>query len=164
MAPNSFFSAGRHVYILFFTALVSAQASCTLSIPANPLSAQGLMTPYQVTGCDQRQFSDQGSFVEAAIFDPATSQITLYHPLVVNQGDVAGKDFIAPAPATVPSGATIGIWFGTNAGTLTLGGAGAKACVNGLANSVFGQVSVLIIILKWYAKLISLHIAMATSS
>jgi hypothetical protein len=92
-----------------------------------------------MSGCDQRQFADQGCFIEAAIFDPATSQITLYHPLVVNQGDVAGKDFIKPVPATVPNGATVGIWFGSNGVTLTLQGAGARGCTNGLGNSVFGQ-------------------------
>jgi hypothetical protein len=153
MAPKYYFSAGSYLYILFFAALTSAQASCTLSVPANPLTAVGLATPYTVTGCDQRQFADQGSFVEAAIFDPATNTITLYHPLVVNKGDVAGKDFITPIPATVPAGATVGIWFGTNAGTLTLAGPGVGGCVNGLPNSVFGQVSSLVIVFRLHSML-----------
>ncbi|KIW00168.1 uncharacterized protein PV09_08210 [Verruconis gallopava] len=112
---------------------------CTMTVPANPLSATGLATPYTVTGCDQRQFADQGSFVEASIYDPATSQITIYHPLVVNQGDVVGKDFIKPVAATVPQDATVAIYFGSNANTLTLTGPGASSCVNGLPGSIFGQ-------------------------
>ncbi|OCK75323.1 hypothetical protein K432DRAFT_362278 [Lepidopterella palustris CBS 459.81] len=111
---------------------------CVLTVPPNPLSATGLATPYILNGCNQIDFSNQGVFVEAAIFDPATSTITVYNPLVVNQGMKAGTDFIAPVPATVPAGATVGIWFGTNAATLTLAGS-TQGCVNGLGNSIFGQ-------------------------
>jgi hypothetical protein len=139
MAPQSFFFHCLFAGALLLGTQVSAQMTCTLTVPPNPLSATGLATPYQVTGCDQRQFSDQGSFVEAAIYDPATNAITIYHPLVVNKGDVVGKDFIQPVPAVVPTGATVGVWFGTNAGTLQLAGA-TGGCVNGIANSVFGQV------------------------
>lgn len=124
------------VTCLAFSALAQ---NCVLTVPPNPLTATGLATPYTVTGCNQVDFGNQGSFVEAAIFDPATSQITVYHPLVVNEGAVEGTDFIKPVPATVPAGATVGIWFGSNALTLTLAGA-TQGCVNGLANSAFGQV------------------------
>lgn len=113
--------------------------NCVLTVPPNPLTAKGLATPYTVTGCNQLDFSNQGSFVEAAIYDPATSHITVYHPLVVNQGAVEGTDFIKPIPATVPAGATVGIWFGSNALTLKLAGA-TNGCVDGLGNSLFGQV------------------------
>jgi hypothetical protein len=58
---------------------------------------------------------------------------------VVNKGDVAGKDFITPITPTVPAGSTVGIWFGSNAMTLTLTGMGAARCVNGLGGSIFGQ-------------------------
>ena len=126
---------------LFHFSYVSSVVAqdCVLSVPANPLSAKGLATPYTVKGCNQIDFGNQGSFVEAAIFDPATNQITVYHPLVVNDGAVAGTDFIEPVSAQVPQGATVGIWFGTNAATLTLAG-DTRNCVNGLGRSVFGQV------------------------
>jgi hypothetical protein len=139
MTLQSFFSISNCAFILLFSWQAIAQ-DCVLSVPANPLTATGLSSVYQLTGCDQRQFSDQGTFVEAAIFDPTTNSISIYHPLVVNRGDVPGKDFIPPVQATVPSGATVGIWFGTNGASLTLNGA-IGGCVNGLGNSVFGQVS-----------------------
>lgn len=125
--------------VLLLAGSVFAQ-NCVLTVPPNPLSATGLATPYTVSGCNQIDFSNQGVFVEAAIYNPSTNQISVYHPLVVNQGAVAGRDFIKPIAATVPQGATVGIWFGTNAATVTLAG-NTNGCVNGLSNSVFGQVS-----------------------
>jgi hypothetical protein len=103
------------------------------------LTAAGLATPYTVTGCDQRNVGAEASFVEAAIFDPATNSISIYHPLVVNEGDVAGTNYITPVTPTLPTGATVGIWFGTNGMTLTLAGSGASQCVNGFDGSIFGQ-------------------------
>ena len=110
---------------------------CVMTVPANPLSAAGLATPYQVTGCDQTQTAT-ASFVECAIYDNAGT-ISIYHPLVVNQGGKAGVDFTTPVPATVPSGATVGCWFGTNGASLTFTGPGAGQCTNGLGGSIFGQ-------------------------
>jgi hypothetical protein len=146
MAPRSLFF--RYLALVQHASLILAQAACVLTVPPNPLSAQGLATPYTQTGCNQRQFADQGSFVEAAIFDPATSTFSLYHPLVVNAGDKAGVNFITPVVPTVPANAKVGIWFGTNGGSLTLAGAGMNQgkCVNGLkqngAVSIFGQVCI----------------------
>ena len=65
--------------------------------------------PYTLTGCNQIGFSNQGVFVEAAIFDPATSFVSVYNPLVVNQGSKVGTDFITPVSVTVPKGVTVGI-------------------------------------------------------
>src|ERR1700750_1010915 len=110
----------RYLALIQHAALIIAQNDCVLTVPPNPLSAQGLATPYQQTGCDQRMFADQASFVEAAIWDPATNTLSVYHPLVVNKGDVAGKNFIAPVAPTLPANAIVGIVFGTNGGTLTL--------------------------------------------
>ena len=76
--------------------------------------------------------------VLAAIFDPATSSISVYNPLVINRGSKVGTDLTAPVPATVPKWATVGIWFGTNAATLTLAGS-TKGYVNGLGDSIFEQ-------------------------
>jgi hypothetical protein len=121
------------------TALIAGAAlaqDCVLQVPPNPLTAAGLATPYQVTGCDQRTL-DTASFVECAIYDGAAT-ISVYHPLVINAGDKAGTDFVPPVPATVPSGATVACWFGTNGESLTLSGA-TGGCVNGLGNSIFGQ-------------------------
>lgn len=120
------------------TALLAGVAlaqDCVLTVPPNPLTAAGLATPYTVTGCDQRTL-DTSSFVECAIFDG--SAISIYHPLVVNAGDVVGTDFVKPVPATVPAGSTTACWFGSNGNTLTLTG-DSGGCVNGLGGSIFGQ-------------------------
>jgi hypothetical protein len=47
-------------------------------------------------------------------------------------------DFIAPVVPTLPANAVVGIWFGSNANTITLTGS-TNGCVNGLGGSVFGQ-------------------------
>jgi hypothetical protein len=84
-------------------------------------------------------FSNQGSFVEAAIIDTDTGAITIYNPLIINQDNVVvGVDFITPVVPTLPANNVVGIWFGSNANTITLAGS-TNGCVNGLGGSVFGQ-------------------------
>lgn len=142
----------------------ATNASCTLTIPANPLSAQGLATPYQLTAtntadgpCNEANVA-QSAFVQADILDPATGQITTYEPLVVDQGT---QPAIAPVVPKLPTNAVVGIWFGFNATYLTLhnnartrgqtgsgtnpffqmftrGGTNGN-CVNGIQGSPFGQ-------------------------
>ncbi|PMD39935.1 hypothetical protein L207DRAFT_566806 [Hyaloscypha variabilis F] len=124
---------------LLFAYVSQAQTfNCDLEVPPNPLTAEGLATPYKVSGCNQIDFSNQGSFVEAAILDPATGDITIYNPLVINNGMEEGTGFIAPVVPTLPANAVVGIWFGSNALTLTLTGT-TQGCVNGDGNSIFGQ-------------------------
>src|SRR5438034_6026398 len=120
-----------------------AATDCILIVPANPLSAQGLATPWQLTqargnpACHQ---SDTGvtSFVQGTVIDPATGQLSVFNPLVVDRGT---KPAIAPTVPALPANAVVGIWVGYNGGNLTLAGPGAKSCVNGIAGSIFGQVS-----------------------
>src|SRR5947209_20494342 len=58
--------------------------NCTLTVPANPLTAQGLATPYVLGGgCDEAN-KMQAAFVQGAVIDPA-GNISVYNPLVVNQ-------------------------------------------------------------------------------
>jgi hypothetical protein len=128
-------------------AAANPNPNCTLIVPANPLSAQGLATPYQLTAtnpamgpCNEAN-ANQSAFVEAAIMGN-NGQLTLYDPLVVDKGT---QPAAAPAPAQVPAGSTVGIWFGFNGTNLTLKpAAGANSltqgkCVNGQNGSVFGQ-------------------------
>jgi len=67
-------------------------ANCTLIIPPDPLSAKGLATPYRLTATDRglgpcsESNTAQSAFVQAAIFDPATNSISIYNPLVVDDG------------------------------------------------------------------------------
>ncbi|CEO97998.1 Uncharacterized protein PBTT_03625 [Plasmodiophora brassicae] len=124
------------ILVLAMTLPGTQAQNCVLTVPANPLTAKGLATPYTMTGCDQA--ADTPSFVEAAVYDPATNSISIYHPLVINQGT---QPAAAPVVPKLPANAVVGIWFGTNGDTLTLTGAGVGAgkCVNGLQGSIFGQ-------------------------
>ncbi|TPX41532.1 hypothetical protein SeLEV6574_g06043 [Synchytrium endobioticum] len=115
---------------------------CILTVPAKPLTAAGLATPYQLSGAAACQQQTTPSFVEATILDPKTGALSVYNPLVINKGDTPG---IPPVVPRLPTNAVVGIWFGTNADTITLANppaANALAqgkCVNGLRNSIFGQ-------------------------
>ena len=114
-----------------FTATTAADATapnanCTLIVPANPLSAQGLATPYQLTATDpadgpcNEANGAQTAFVQGAIIDPATGTISIYDPLVVDAGT---KPAVTPAAPTLPAGAVVAVWFGYNGDTLSLAGA-----------------------------------------
>jgi hypothetical protein len=116
--------------------------ACSLQVPADPTSAAGLTTPYRLTATDPRAGAcheaeaDQSAFVEAAIYDPGTSSVSIYHPVVVDSGDRPAQP---PVAVQLPAGAVVGVWFGFNGDTLTLTGPGAQQCVNGLPGSPFGQ-------------------------
>jgi hypothetical protein len=122
--------------------------NCILEVPANPLTAGGLAAPYKLKAADpggvcSESIADTAAFVQGAIIDNATGQITLYNPLVTGDNE-------KPAPTvtpTVPANATVALWFGFNGDNLTLQSAkGTDAlrqgnCVNGLRGSIFGQFS-----------------------
>ena len=121
--------------------------NCTLLVPVDALSAQGLATPYQLLAtdpaagaCDEANVN-QSAFVQAVILDPATGQISVYNPLVIDQGAAPAA---APVVPTLAANAVVAIWFGYNGNVLTLqgqqdGALAAAGCVNGLPNSNFGQ-------------------------
>src|SRR5438067_4106975 len=86
---------GAGAFVLPHLGSHAAQAvneDCTLIVPAQPLTAQGLATPYQLVAtnpdngpCNESNTA-QSAFVQAAIIDPATGKIAVYNPLVVDQG------------------------------------------------------------------------------
>src|SRR5437763_1422411 len=63
-------------------AAANPNMNCTLIVPPNPLSAQGLATPYQLVATDaamgpcNEANTAQSAFVQADIIDPATGQIS----------------------------------------------------------------------------------------
>ncbi|MFF3518654.1 hypothetical protein [Streptomyces sp. NPDC002573] len=121
--------------------------NCTLLVPDQPLTATGLATPYTLVATDPAQGpcheanADQSAFVEAAILT-RDGKLTVYNPLVIDKGK---KATARPVRPSVPSGSTVGIWFGFNDANLTLRKSGRSdslaqgMCVNGLGGSVFGQ-------------------------
>ena len=129
-------------------AAAAVNPNCTLIVPANPLSAQGLATPYQLVAPDaaangpcNEANANQGAFVQGTIFDPATGTFSVYSPLVIDQGT---QPAVVPTAPNLPANAVVGLWFGFNGTNLTLQGAQGNAlanakCVNGLNQSVFGQ-------------------------
>src|ERR1700761_4383316 len=131
----------------------ATNVSCRVVVPANPLSAKGLSTPYQLegpagmtpqaSGCTMANFANLGAFVQATILNPATGALSVYEPLVITQGT---QPAAAPVVPTLPAGAVVTIDFGFNGTNLTQVGATGNTlrqgnCVNGLNGSIFGQVS-----------------------
>ncbi|HEX8036675.1 MAG TPA: hypothetical protein VF510_22650, partial [Ktedonobacterales bacterium] len=125
----------------------SVNLNCTLVVPDQPLTAQGLATPYLLKATDSDEGScheantAQSAFVQAAVVNPATGVLSVYDPLVIDKGT---KPAIAPVIPSIPAGSVVGIWFGFNGAVLTLEGARDNTlrrnnCVNGLPDSPFGQ-------------------------
>ncbi|MGH3166226.1 MAG: hypothetical protein ACRDN0_10090, partial [Trebonia sp.] len=111
--------------------------NCTLTVPANPLSATGLATPWVLgDGCSEAN-PNESAFVEATILAPG-GEVTLYNPLVITQGTTAAA---APAAPTIPAGSQVIIDTGFNGNTLALQGNGASQgrCIDAFGNSVIAQ-------------------------
>jgi hypothetical protein len=123
----------------------SAQ-NCTLILPADPLSAAGLSTPFrlQLGGANNCLEGDgaTGAFAQAAIYDPTAHTISAYSPLIINEGQTPA---IAPVVPTIPAGATVALWFGFDGNNLIISGPAAAAnCVDGTTGAgttVFSQFS-----------------------
>ena len=112
--------------------------NCTISVPANALTAQGLATPFQLgDGCTWANGATEGAFVEATILAP-NGQVQIYDPLVVDQGT---QPAIAPTPPTITAGSQVIISFGFNGNALALVGPGAAQanCIDALGNSLINQ-------------------------
>jgi hypothetical protein len=121
-------------------AQAAASMNCSLAVPANPLSAAGLATPWQLgDGCSMANAGTEGAFVEATILSPG-GQLSVYSPLVVTAGT---QPAAAPTAPTIAAGSVVEISVGFNGTNLFLTGAGAKEgkCVDALGQSVIGQVS-----------------------
>src|ERR1700678_797602 len=131
----------------------AANVNCDIIVPADPLSAQGLATPYQLTGtdgqspalsgCEMSNAANLGAFVQATILNPRTGALSVYDPLVVTQGTTPA---IAPQVPTLPRNAVVTVDFGFNGTDLFQVGATPNAlqqgnCINGQQGSIFGQVS-----------------------
>jgi hypothetical protein len=135
------------------TTPATTNVNCDIIVPANPLSAQGLATPYQLTGTDGRTPAESGcqmsnavklgAFVQATILDPATGALSVYDPLVVTRGT---RPAVRPSVPKIPANAVVTIDFGFNGKDLFQVGATPTTladgnCVNGQAGSIFGQES-----------------------
>ena len=132
--------AGNAINLNQTAAQAAASMNCTLTVPANPLSAQGLATPWQLgDGCSMANAATEGAFVEATILAP-NGQLQVYNPLVITAGTTAAA---TPAAPTIARGSQVIIDVGFNGTNLVLQGQGARQgrCVDALGQSVIGQVS-----------------------
>ena len=131
----------------------TANVNCDIIVPAQPLTAKGLATAYQLTGpdgmtpaasgCTMTNAANLGAFVQATILDPRTGKLYVYDPLVITEGTTPA---VAPVVPKLPRNAIVTIDFGFNGTDLTQVGATPNTlrnanCVNGEPGSVFGQVS-----------------------
>jgi hypothetical protein len=113
--------------------------NCTLNVPDNPLSAEGLATPWQLgDGCSEAN-PNEAAFVEASILGP-TGNFTVYNPLVITQGTTPA---VAPAAPQIPQGSEVIIEVGFNGNNLVLEGTGANQgqCIDAFGNSIIAQTS-----------------------
>ncbi len=137
-------------------ASMKSNTTCDIIVPADPLSARGLATPYQLTGphgttpaqsgCEMSNAAKLGAFVQATILDPATGALSVYEPLVVTQGTKPDAPGMKLKPPVIPADAVVTIEFGFNGTSLVQVGAtqstlGEAHCVSGRAGSAFGPAS-----------------------
>src|SRR5215470_12896005 len=118
-------------------AQAAASTNCTLAVPANPLTAQGLAAPWVLgDGCTWANGATEGAFVEATILSP-NGQLQVYDPLVITQGT---QPAVAPPPPTA-AGSQVIISAGFNGNALALVGTGARQgnCIDAFGNSLINQ-------------------------
>ena len=116
----------------------AASMNCTVSVPANPLTAAGLASPWVLgDGCTWANGGTEGVFVEATILSPA-GQLEVYDPLVINQGTTPA---VTPTPPTIAAGSQVIISAGFNGNALALVGPGAAQgnCIDAFGNSLINQ-------------------------
>ena len=135
-------SAGTGVNLGQTPAQAADSMNCTLQVPANPLSAKGLSTPYILGDACEMSNPDLQAFVEADIINPRNGRIKVYNPLVITEGTQPAAPPVRPVLAP---GDVVGIMVGFNGANLLLTGTGNSLrqgkCVNGLGQSLFSQVA-----------------------
>ena len=140
LATNPVDGTGAAINLNQTAAQATASMNCTITVPARPLSAQGLATPWQLgDGCSEANTGTEGAFVEATILSP-NGALQVYNPLVVTAGTTP---VAAPVAPTIARGSQVIIDVGFNGTNLVLEGRGARQghCVDALGQSVIGQVS-----------------------
>ena len=112
--------------------------NCTVSVPAHPLSARGLATPWVLgDGCTWENGDTEGVFIDATILAP-DGRIQVYNPLVITEGT---QPEVAPAPPTIARGSQVILSVGFNGNALAVVGPGVRQgnCIDALGNSLINQ-------------------------
>jgi hypothetical protein len=135
---NAVDAAGNAFSFTQTTAEAANSTNCTVSVPANPLSAAGLATPWELgDGCTWANGGTEGVFIDATILSP-NGQLMVYNPLVIDQGT---KPAVAPVAPTIAPGSQVILSLGANGNALALVGPGIRQgnCVDALGNSLINQ-------------------------
>jgi len=135
---NAVDAAGNAFSFTQTTAEAANSTNCTVSVPANPLSAAGLATPWELgDGCTWANGGTEGVFIDATILSP-DGQLQVYNPLVIDQGT---KPAVAPVAPTIAPGSQVILSLGANGNALALVGPGVRQgnCVDALGNSLINQ-------------------------
>jgi hypothetical protein len=112
--------------------------NCTVTVPARPLTAKGLATPWELgDGCTWANGGTEGVFIDATILSP-NGQVQIYNPLVIDQGTTPE---LAPTPPTIARGSQVILSVGANGNAVALVGRGARQgnCIDALGNSLINQ-------------------------
>jgi hypothetical protein len=112
--------------------------NCTVSVPAHPLSAKGMATPWVLgDGCTWANGATEGVFIDATILAP-NGQLQVYNPLVITQGTTPE---VAPTPPTIARGSQVILSVGYNGNAVALVGPGARQghCLDAFGNSLIDQ-------------------------
>src|SRR5690349_9293767 len=135
---NAVDAAGNAFSFTQTTAEAANSTNCTVSVPANPLSAAGLATPWELgDGCTWANGGSEGVFIDATILSP-NGQLQVYNPLVIDQGT---KPAVAPVPPTIAPGSQVILSLGANGNAVALVGPGIRQgnCIDALGNSLINQ-------------------------
>jgi hypothetical protein len=102
---------------LLATPVATFAQNCTLTVPANPLSATGLATPYVLSSTDGTSVCsvanpNSGVFVQGAYISPSTGAIHVYNPLVVDSTNPTPA--AKPIAPTLPADAVVAIFVGSD--------------------------------------------------
>ena len=135
---NAVDAAGNAFSFAQTQAEAADSTNCTVAVPARPLSAKGLATPWVLgDGCTWANGGTEGVFIDATILSPR-GKIQVYNPLVITEGTTPE---VAPTPPTIARGSQVILSVGFNGNALALVGRGARQgnCLDALGNSLVNQ-------------------------
>jgi hypothetical protein len=135
---NAVDASGAAISFTQTTAEAADSTNCTVSVPAHPLTAQGLAAPWELgDGCTWANGDSEGVFIDATILSP-NGQLQIYNPLVIDQGT---QPEVAPVAPTIPRGSQVILSVGYNGNALALVGPGIRQgdCIDALGNSIINQ-------------------------
>jgi hypothetical protein len=135
---NAVDASGAAISFTQTTAEAADSTNCTVSVPAHPLTAQGMATPWELgDGCTWANGDSEGVFIDATILSP-NGQLQVYNPLVIDQGT---QPEVAPVAPTIPRGSAVILSVGYNGNALALVGPGIRQgnCIDALGNSIINQ-------------------------